>query len=897
MTTADSKQQPAVAAATARQKDSQAEGSLQGISAAATHRYVPDAGVDRSILVDPQRQCDLQETEKRFAELLERRLEAWKSRCLPAVPLVLQEVCQNPSSVTGSCGVCVRLVDLSVLQSVKAPETEATDTPATGFTETCPAEAPTAERSNTLASEGAANSPRVVAEKRLAEDSQFQTLTADVSAAVSGATEEAGKAPASVAFPKDAALMDGCISFASCFNGAPSHTTLNFVKAAAFLAHVLGPLGGGTARLGGPQGASEIGSRSIGKQLPQPFLAMLLDGVTECADLIAGSASSANARKARSTLAAFLRLLELQGLATSQDICGIVSSSRLDEMQWSRLPAGVPSGGVRGARRVNELLVKERTKRKFTLTVHNAAREHIALYARMHALLIEFAAHPEKLPVEVAAHAFRAVVSNGNLCPSRSLSLLLGVYEDYLWAPNQLLPLVRLYANSKVREVVGFTLHLYADAYRQHRLQPAAMPQPQLPWGSGVGSSPSKRQDASTVRMVEEAMGALKTSVTCSTAMGPSKEFYDLLALLIMRGVLSLEELYPYLMPTDASLALLADCLAVRFREALALAKTGTLQSPPKCYASSAGTYASGNVGGVQHFGGSYGNSPLAWGGTPARGARNVATEEAAVSAALPPHVEHLLQGAEKTYRASRDCFFRLQLPKLELLASLLDFNAFESAEQLLLHFAGKLRLLVSGNSRVYKSLVRYISWLIHPILRGPEASLREMLEAAAKTQNLSARQSEGGRISGSVNDDPIDQPVPSGDALEALRKAAENESTFNPCRIPRLWLGVLLPSLRPSAEAASGTEAREEFRAQGLMQCHSFDDFFLKAVPLLRLLHASLAFSPRLLLGVLSICKEFAAAVKAGCEPRDWRYEEMKHIGRHVLTRSSGSSCCCLAA
>lgn len=91
--------------------------------------------------------------------------------------------------------------------------------------------------------------------------------------------------------------------------------------------------------------------------------------------------------------AAFLKQLELQGLATSQDICGIISSSRLDEMQWCRLPAGGPPGGggaPRGARRVNELQVKERTKRKFTLTVHNAAREHIALYARLHSLLLEF---------------------------------------------------------------------------------------------------------------------------------------------------------------------------------------------------------------------------------------------------------------------------------------------------------------------------------------------------------------------------------------------------------------------------------------------------------------------------------------------------------------------------
>lgn len=59
--------------------------------------------------------------------------------------------------------------------------------------------------------------------------------------------------------------------------------------------------------------------------------------------------------------------------------------------------------------------------------------------------------------------------------------------------------------------------------------------------------------------------------------------------------------------------------------------------------------------------------------------------------------------------RASRDFVYRLRVPKLELLASLLDFNAFESAQVLLLHFAGKLRLLPTVNSRVHKSLVQYV--------------------------------------------------------------------------------------------------------------------------------------------------------------------------------------------
>lgn len=59
-------------------------------------------------------------------------------------------------------------------------------------------------------------------------------------------------------------------------------------------------------------------------------------------------------------------------------------------------------------------------------------------------------------------------------------------------------------------------------------------------------------------------------------------ETAKMFARMFVPRLLSLEELYPYLLPSDASLALLADRLALRYRQALSLAKAGTLQPPPK---------------------------------------------------------------------------------------------------------------------------------------------------------------------------------------------------------------------------------------------------------------------------------------------------------------------------
>lgn len=50
---------------------------------------------------------------------------------------------------------------------------------------------------------------------------------------------------------------------------------------------------------------------------------------------------------------------------------------------------------------------------------------------------------------------------------------------------------------------------------------------------------------------------------------------------------------------------------------------------------------------------------------------------------------------------------YRQRIGKFDLLSALLDLNAFEAAEQLLVHFAFKLKVLPTLNERVQRSLVR----------------------------------------------------------------------------------------------------------------------------------------------------------------------------------------------
>lgn len=71
------------------------------------------------------------------------------------------------------------------------------------------------------------------------------------------------------------------------------------------------------------------------------------------------------------------------------EVAAFVSSARLDELQWQQTGLSGQSQNGPSRRRVNDLLVKERTKRKFTLSVHNAAREHIAAYSKLYVAFLE----------------------------------------------------------------------------------------------------------------------------------------------------------------------------------------------------------------------------------------------------------------------------------------------------------------------------------------------------------------------------------------------------------------------------------------------------------------------------------------------------------------------------
>ncbi|KAL8270275.1 hypothetical protein Esti_005834 [Eimeria stiedai] len=414
----------AAAGTSARAKNASAESSLQGASAAAMHRFVPvclissnsssssshDAAVDRSIVTDPHRQCDLEATERSLEQLLARRLEGWRSRCLPALPSILQEPRLSPCSSNSSsssccCCCCVRLVDLNLLLFCLSPESEndlstffvefmfcvssgllhphaavsfvqqqllprallhlllllqpvvetaherhaaaaslaaaaaaaATGSAAAFAAHSAGAAAVVTEEGNQGAPAAAATPAAAeggdVAVKRLAEEAAFAlcgTTAADTAAATATATAAAaavdalgkveGVCAASCGASKTETVENRpCVSFASCFTGPPSLASLDAAKARAFIDHVLeapgqgAPHGGsleGAPLLqqgGGAQGAPE--RRSLGL-LPQPFLALLLDGLNVCADLNAGSVST-HARKARASVAGTPLLLLL----------------------------------------------------------------------------------------------------------------------------------------------------------------------------------------------------------------------------------------------------------------------------------------------------------------------------------------------------------------------------------------------------------------------------------------------------------------------------------------------------------------------------------------------------------------------------------------------------------
>lgn len=81
--------------------------------------------------------------------------------------------------------------------------------------------------------------------------------------------------------------------------------------------------------------------------------------------------------------------MESMRLVLPIEVAAFVSSARLDELQWQQTGPAGGGGNAASRRRVNDLLVKERTKRKFTLSVHNAAREHIAAYSKLYVAFLE----------------------------------------------------------------------------------------------------------------------------------------------------------------------------------------------------------------------------------------------------------------------------------------------------------------------------------------------------------------------------------------------------------------------------------------------------------------------------------------------------------------------------
>ncbi|KEP66838.1 UNVERIFIED_CONTAM: hypothetical protein HHA_270930 [Hammondia hammondi] len=320
---------------------------------------------------------------------------------------------------------------------------------------------------------------------------------------------------------------------------------------------------------------------SLQSLLPLPFRALLLDAVTVTTEMcVHADPARVEFRRAQSNLGAFLRLLETEHLVTSVDICAFGSSIRLDDLAWPRLAPSV--GG--GRKRVHELLIKERTKRKFTLTVYNLCRENISFYARLHATLLAYVESPTRIPARICLKAVAGIVGEGSLCPSRTLATILSVYEDHLFSHNQLLPLVSLFSPEKLLEVLVFQLHLYTELRRQRDVvdEDAALTVSHAnlsgtSTGSASASGSSQQASASPVEM-----GAVARRVQNRAAEGPSPNFYRMLALFVMKRIISLEALYPHLLPADALLSALFERTASRYQTALQDAKAGVLPAPPK---------------------------------------------------------------------------------------------------------------------------------------------------------------------------------------------------------------------------------------------------------------------------------------------------------------------------
>ncbi|CBZ53804.1 hypothetical protein NCLIV_035850 [Neospora caninum Liverpool] len=322
---------------------------------------------------------------------------------------------------------------------------------------------------------------------------------------------------------------------------------------------------------------------SLQSLLPLPFRALLLDAVTVTTEMcVHADPVRVEFRRAQSNLGAFLRLLETGHVVTPVDICAFGSSIRLDDLAWPRLAPSV--GG--GRKRVHELLIKERTKRKFTLTVYNLCRENIGLYARLHAALLAYVESPVRISSRICLKAVAAIVGEGSLCPSRTLATILSVYEDHLFSHNQLLPLVSLFSPEKLLEVIVFELHLYAELRRQRDVadEDAALTilhaQTLPATSAGVTSVPGGTVHHSSSSPAE--MGTVARSVQNRAAEGPSPNFYRMLALFVMKGIISLEALYPHLLPADALLSALFARTASRYQAALRDAKGGVLPAPPK---------------------------------------------------------------------------------------------------------------------------------------------------------------------------------------------------------------------------------------------------------------------------------------------------------------------------
>ncbi|KAF8818099.1 hypothetical protein IE077_002190, partial [Cardiosporidium cionae] len=262
-----------------------------------------------------------------------------------------------------------------------------------------------------------------------------------------------------------------------------------------------------------------------GAGLLSPFKDMLLDSVWLIVELLDNlPSSSAQSVRSQTNMNAFFLALEREQAVLKSDIIAFIDPAKLDSMRCVKLDS---KGGLQG------MNIKERTKRLYTLSTHNLMREHTTGYAKLQTCLQEFVVTHSKMDIRSCRRIVCEIVGNFSLCPSRTLGIMLGVYEGNLTAKNQLLSLISMFSRDKITEVICFQLNLFTQLLVMK------------------GQEDDKAAMSNTIKPSYQSFWLQNLSGSISE---PSDNFYKLAAVLLMHELLDFKSLYSFLEPADALL-------------------------------------------------------------------------------------------------------------------------------------------------------------------------------------------------------------------------------------------------------------------------------------------------------------------------------------------------------